>query len=92
MTLTFVFMEVTDSLLVGEDDSLILSDDLPPEVLPARRQLAQFFQLTHPAHLQSHSHLLRSLMVPFLQVTLKPLVKMAHCESQASCGSEHMAV
>lgn len=27
MTLTFVFMEVTDSLLVGEDDSLILSDD-----------------------------------------------------------------
>ena len=32
--LTLVFMQVTDGLLVGEDDSLVLSDDLPPQVLP----------------------------------------------------------
>lgn len=50
MFLTFVFVQVTYGLLVGEDDGLILSDDLPPEVLPACRQLAQFLQLTHPAH------------------------------------------
>lgn len=43
-------MQVTYGLLVGEDDGLVLSNDLPPEVLPAWRQLTQFFQLAHPAH------------------------------------------
>lgn len=43
-------MQVTYGLLVGEDDGLVLSDDLPAEVLPARRQLPQFLQLTHSAH------------------------------------------
>lgn len=43
-------MQVTYGLLVGEDDGLIVSDDLPPEVFPTRRQLTQFFQLTHPSH------------------------------------------
>lgn len=47
--LTFVFVQVTDGLLVGEDDGLVLRDDLPAEVLPAWRQLPQFLQLAHPA-------------------------------------------
>lgn len=50
MELTLIFMQVTYGLLVGEDDGLVLSNDLPPEVLPAWRQLTQFFQLAHPAH------------------------------------------
>lgn len=54
VVLTFVFMQVTDGLLVGEDDGLVLSDDLPPEVLPTWRQLTQFFQLTHPVHHTMH--------------------------------------
>lgn len=62
MVLTFVFVQVTYGLLVGEDDGLILSDDLPPEVLPARRQLPQFFQLTHSVHLQSR-HQADALMI-----------------------------
>lgn len=45
-------MQVTYGLLVGEDDGLVLSNDLPPEVLPAWRQLTQLFQL---AHSESHT-------------------------------------
>lgn len=41
-------MEVSQILLVGEDDSLILGDNLAPEALPARGQLPQLFQLTYP--------------------------------------------
>lgn len=48
VVLTFVLMQVTDGLLICENDGLVMSDNLPPEVLPARRQLAQFFQFTHP--------------------------------------------
>lgn len=50
ISLTFVFVQVTYGLLVSQDNGLILSDDLPPEVLPAWRQLPQFLQLTHSAH------------------------------------------
>lgn len=49
MVLTFIFMQVTYGLLVGEDDGLVLSNDLPPEVFPTWRQLTQLLQLTHPA-------------------------------------------
>lgn len=38
---TFVLMEVSQVLLVREDDGLVLSDDLAPEALPARGQLPQ---------------------------------------------------
>lgn len=51
---TFVFVQVTDGLLVGEDDGLVLSDDLPPEVLPTWRQLTQLLQLTHPVQHAKH--------------------------------------
>lgn len=47
--LTFVLVQVTDGLLVGEDDGLVLCDDLPAEVLPAWGQLPQLLQLTHSA-------------------------------------------
>lgn len=43
-------MEVSQVLLVGEDDSLILGDNLAPEALPARGQLPQLFQLTDSAN------------------------------------------
>lgn len=46
---TFVLMEVSQVLLVREDDGLVLSDDLAPEALPARGQLPQLLQLTHSA-------------------------------------------
>lgn len=46
-TPTFVLMEVSQIFLVGEDDCLILGDNLPPEALPARGQLPQLFQLTY---------------------------------------------
>lgn len=55
VSFTFVFMQVTYGLLVREDDGLVLSDDLPPEVLPARRQLTQLLQLTHPVY-HTHTH------------------------------------
>lgn len=45
--LTFVLMEVSQIFLVGEDDCLILGNNLPPEALPARGQLPQLFQLTY---------------------------------------------
>lgn len=45
---TFILVQVAYSFLVGEDDGLVLSDDLPPQVFPTWRQLPQFFQLTHP--------------------------------------------
>ncbi len=48
-------MQVTYGLLVGKDDGLILSDDLPPEVFPAGRQLTQLLQLTHSVITQMHS-------------------------------------
>lgn len=48
-------MEVSQILLVGEDDSLILGDNLAPEALPARGQLPQLFQLTYPAS-KTHTH------------------------------------
>lgn len=47
--LTFVFVQVTYGLLVGEDDGLVLCDDLPAQVLPAWGQLPQFLQLAHSA-------------------------------------------
>lgn len=43
-------MEVGQILLVGEDDSLILGDNLAPEALPARGQFPQLFQLTYSAN------------------------------------------
>lgn len=46
-------MQVTKRFLVGEDDGLILSDDLPPYILPAWRQLPQLLQLTHPLHTEN---------------------------------------
>lgn len=48
-SLTFVFVQVSDGILVREDYGLILCDDLPSEVLPAWRQLTQLLQFTHPA-------------------------------------------
>lgn len=47
-TLTSVVVEVGQRLLVGQQDVLVLGDDLPPQVLPAGRQLSQLLQLTHP--------------------------------------------
>ena len=52
--LTPVLVQIADGVLVGEDDGLVLSDDLPAEVLPARRQLPQLLQLTHPG---DHKHI-----------------------------------
>lgn len=46
---TFVLMQVSQVLLVREDDGLVLSDDLAPEALPAGRQLPQLLQFTHSA-------------------------------------------
>ena len=46
--LTLVLMEISEGLLICEDDGLVLCDDLPPQVLPAGRQLTQLLQLTHP--------------------------------------------
>ena len=51
--LTSVLVEVRQRLLIGEEEALILGDDLPPQVLPAGRQLAQFLQLTHPEDTQT---------------------------------------
>ena len=42
-------MEVGQVLLVGEDDGLVLCDNLAPEVLPAWGQLPQLLQFTHSA-------------------------------------------
>lgn len=42
-------MKVCQVLLVGEDDGLVLRDDLAPEALPARGQLSQLLQFTHSA-------------------------------------------
>lgn len=56
-TPTFVLVEVRQVFLVGEDDGLILGDNLPPEALPARRQLPQLFQLTNSVnktHIAGH--------------------------------------
>lgn len=47
---TFVLMEVGQVLLVCENDGLVLSDDLAPQALPARGQLPQLLQFTHPAN------------------------------------------
>lgn len=46
---TSVFTEVRQRLLVCEYYVLVLRDDLPPQVLPAGRQLPQLLQLTNPA-------------------------------------------
>ena len=57
--LTPVLVQVADGVLVGEDDGLVLGDDLSAEVLPARRQLPQLLQLTHPVsntHTHTHTH------------------------------------
>lgn len=43
-------MQVGQVLLVREDDGLVLSDNLAPEALPARRQLPQLLQFTHSAN------------------------------------------
>lgn len=52
---TFVLMEVSQVLLVCEDDGLVLSDNLAPEALPTRGQIPQLLQLTHSAR-QTHTY------------------------------------
>lgn len=42
-------MEVSQVLLVREDDGLVLSDNLAPEALPAGGQLTQLLQFAHSA-------------------------------------------
>lgn len=39
-TLTLVFMQITESLLICEDDGLVLCDDLSAQILPTGRQFA----------------------------------------------------
>lgn len=48
-------MEVSQVLLVREDDGLVLSDNLAPEALPARGQIPQLLQFTHSAR-KTHTH------------------------------------
>lgn len=75
--LTSVFAEVRQRLLIGKEEGLILGDDLPPQVLPAGRQLAQLLQLAHPAATQTLYNLQYDKSSPYREVSaLKKRLQM----------------
>lgn len=81
-------MEVGQILLVGEDNSLILGDNLASEALPARGQLPQLFQLTHSAS-KTHTHQAEGL-AHLPAVGTRPAVSPPSSQDDGGEITEHM--